>query len=149
MLYDPHVLTISYGTPLYDASVALRDLVLRKPLGIRFAPYQFREEWKQLHLVYLAPGINEVVGVLVLSPLDRHRVKMRQVAVHPDFQGQGIGQYLVLFSEKYAKYMGFKEVVLHARMSAVEFYKKIGYSQDGDVFEEVGLLHVRMQKSFV
>lgn len=40
-------------------------------------------------------------------------------------------------------------MVLHARDSALDFYLSLGYSIVGDPFEEVGIPHHRMEKSFV
>jgi predicted GNAT family N-acyltransferase len=37
-------------------------------------------------------------------------------------------------------------VVLHARETAVSFYKKLGYTKEGNVFEEVGIPHWKMTK---
>jgi predicted GNAT family N-acyltransferase len=45
--------------------------------------------------------------------------------------------------------MGKQKMVLHARDSALDFYLSLGYNIVGDQFEEVGISHHRMEKSFV
>ena len=35
---------------------------------------------------------------------------------------------------------------MHARMTAVGFYAKLGYTRVGDGFTEVGIPHVKMEK---
>jgi predicted GNAT family N-acyltransferase len=35
---------------------------------------------------------------------------------------------------------------MHARMTAVGFYTKLGYAKVGHEFREVGIPHVRMEK---
>ena len=57
-----------------------------------------------------------------------------------------------LYHHKLAKKaieMGKKKMILHARDSALDFYVSLGYSIVGDQFEEVGIPHHLMEKSFV
>ena len=75
-------------------------------------------------------------------------VQMRQVAVVPDLQGQGIGVAIVERSETLSRQMGFRRMVLHARETAVPFYEKLGYSRIGEGFAEVTISHWAMEKKF-
>jgi predicted GNAT family N-acyltransferase len=56
---------------------------------------------------------------------------------------------MVLLSDAKAIEMGKEKMILHARDSALDFYLSLGYSIVGDQFEEVGIPHHRMEKSFV
>jgi GNAT superfamily N-acetyltransferase len=71
---------------------------------------------------------------------------MRQVAVLPQLQGQGIGTMLVQYSENLARQAGFQRMILHARETAVPFYEKLGYARVGNLFEEVTIRHWKMEK---
>jgi predicted GNAT family N-acyltransferase len=135
---------IEFATPLYDESIRLRDLLLRKPLNMEFTIKQLAEEWNQFHLA--AVDDNELKGILVLKPLDKKRVKMRQVAVKPTCQKQGIGAKMVNESEKIAKEKGFNKMELSARKIAIPFYEKLNYKIEGDEFLEVGIPHFKMVK---
>lgn len=137
---------IQFATPRYSAIVQLRDLVLRKPLGLEFAVEDFAEEYKSYHLGCY-DGNHNLLGCLVLKPLSNEVVKMRQVAVSPEFQKKGIGKFLVESSEIVAKTEGFKEVVLSARIVAVPFYDKLFYQKQGDIYTEVGIDHQKMHKT--
>ena len=44
---------------------------------------------------------------------------------------------------------GKQKMILHARDSAMDFYLSLGYIVVGDSFEEVGIPHHKMEKSFV
>ena len=48
--------------------------------------------------------------------------------------------------EEHLRSQGFRNLVLHARASAVEFYEKLGYAVIGDEFIDVTIAHVRMAK---
>ena len=71
---------------------------------------------------------------------------MTQVAVDTRYQGEGIGRDLVKYAEKRAKASGFSKIIMHAMLSVVNFYEKIGYSQEGDIFEENGITFAKMVK---
>jgi len=49
-------------------------------------------------------------------------------------------------SEKFAVVKGFEKIELHARDTAVDFYKKSGYIPEGNIFKEVGIDHLSMYK---
>jgi len=42
--------------------------------------------------------------------------------------------------------MGYREIVLHARESAVRFYESVGYVAEGEAFTEVTIPHRKMVK---
>lgn len=139
------ILPIAFASPEYDEAVALRTEVLRKPLGLEFSVEQLSKEWADIHLAAF-DGVGKIVGILLLTPLDDSRVKMRQVAVDIALQKKGVGAAMVKRSEELAREMGFKKIELHAREVAVPFYLKLDYTIVGDIFEEVGIPHFKMEK---
>ena len=135
-----------FGSPTYDESVRLRYLVLRKPLGLDYTEDQLVEEWEQIHLGLFLSS-DELIGCLLLKETDPSTIKMRQVAIHPNYQRMGLGARLVEFSERLGASRGYKEFTLHARQEAVPFYLKLGYRITSEIFEEVGIPHLAMVKS--
>lgn len=146
MMHGFTVVPIEFATPEYDESVALRFKVLRKPLGLEYAPEQLAAEWSDIHLAAFDRE-GKIVGILLLTPLDGQEMKMRQVAVAPDLQGKGVGALLVAVSEETAKSLGFNKITLHAREAAVPFYLRLGYQTQGDRFVEVTIPHFKMEKA--
>ena len=136
---------IDFGTPQYGELVSLRDLVLRKPLGLEFNADDLAEEYSSIHLGCYNDH-DELLACLVLKPINNEEVKMRQVAVFPNIQKQGTGTFLVHSSEVISKAKGYKKMVLSARLPAVPFYERMEYYIDGDVYHEVGIDHLKMWK---
>lgn len=136
---------VSHGTPAYEATVALRTEVLRRPLGLAFTAEELAREDADHHLVCHDDGA--LVACLVVTPRTADDAKVRQVAVAPSLQGQGVGAALSRFAEDFARQRGFKSITLHARATAVGFYEKLGYQRVGEPFEEVTLPHWKMQKT--
>ncbi len=137
---------IEWGSVKYNQSLALRYEVLRKPLGMIFDPSIFIDEKVDLHLV--ANHGDWLVGCMILTEAGND-LKMRQVAVANKYRRCRIGARMVALAEAKAIEMGKQKMVLHARDSALDFYLSLGYSIVGDQFEEVGIPHQRMEKSFV
>ena len=140
-----YVLPVEFGTPEFDSTVRLRDKILRKPLNLEFTVDQISDEHDQTHLACYNERV-EIVGCLVLKKVNKTNIKMRQVAVDDDSQGEGVGTRLVEAGEVYAKENGFKVMELHARDVAIPFYQKLKYKKVGKQFEEVGIKHYRMEK---
>lgn len=136
---------IEFATPQFDVALRLRDLVLRQPLDMQFYPEDIAQEYDSMHLACF-DNSNTMIGIMVLKPISESVVKMRQVAVDPLKQGQGVGTFMAKSAEVLAKNSGYNQLVLHARKSAVSFYEKLNYAVIGDQFEEVGIPHFKMEK---
>lgn len=128
----------------YQQELELRNLVLRRPLGLNLYAENLENEVDDWHLgLWDGPKLQ---AVLVLTPLADHGVKMRQVAVQPLQQGLGLGRQLVTFAEVFARQRGFQKMELHARKEVVPFYQKLGYHAVGEEFIEVSIPHLKMEK---
>jgi predicted GNAT family N-acyltransferase len=73
-------------------------------------------------------------------------VKIGRMAVLPDLRTHGIGREILLFLMRIARERGYRHAILHAQMTAEGFYLKNGYTPVGEVFEEAGIAHRRMER---
>lgn len=135
---------IDYGTPDYNNMVKLRDDILRRPLGLSFAPADLEKE--RDNLMVAAYEDDKMLGCCMLVEEDPQTVRLRQMAVLNDLQGKGIGKALIQFAENLARDHGYQKMTMHARKNAVGFYEKMGYKVSGSEFEEVTLPHFVMEK---
>jgi ribosomal protein S18 acetylase RimI-like enzyme len=136
---------IVFGTDEYRLECGLRNDVLRKPLGLSLTVEELAREKDQLHFGLFEPDDNLVACVVVikLSPTD---ARIRQMAVSPIHQRRGLGKRLMTELETDLQSRGFANLALHARASAVGFYKTLGYTIIGDEFMDVTVPHFRMVK---
>jgi len=135
---------IEHGSRAYWDCVALRDEILRIPLGLKLSREDLEAEGDSHHLAGYVE--NRLVACLVLKPLGEGKVRLRQMAVAKSSQRKGIGSALMKFAESHARRLGYSEIIMHARESAVPFYEKLGYAVEGERFTEVTLPHFVMQK---
>lgn len=135
---------VDHGTSEYETLVALRQEVLRTPLGLFFTKDELEKEKEHIHIIAL---LNDEMIATAGLVIESNSCKMRQVAVSKKFQGQGLGSLLMNFCEKYAKEKGIPSIYCHARHHVVPFYEKNGYVCEGDDFNEVGIIHTKMRKN--
>lgn len=129
----------------YWQSLTLRDEVLRKPLNMLFDPAELEKESSDFHVVGFHKGL--VLACCILSKVEQGTaLKMRQVAVCPSLQRNGLGRQMVEYCESLTVELGAQRIVLNARESALPFYLALGYEVVGEEFTEVGLPHRRMWK---
>jgi GNAT superfamily N-acetyltransferase len=135
---------ISAQSPEYAELWRLRDEVLRKPIGLSLANDDLSRDL--VDTIFIARHQANVIGCVLLHPLEAGVAQLRAMAVYPEWQGKGIGRLLVMAFEKYAFEYGYSKIILHARKVALGFYSGLGYTAYGDEFREVGIPHFMMEK---
>jgi predicted GNAT family N-acyltransferase len=138
------LMQIEHGSNEYNKMVQLRHNILRKPLGLNFAPQDLAAEKNDILVGAFEDG--KILGCCVLTAEPPDAVRLRQMAVAARSQGKGIGHSVLRFAETLARDRGFKALTMHARDSAMGFYQKHGYKVVGERFMEVGIPHCRMAK---
>lgn len=136
---------VPYGGPHYHAAVALRQHVLRSPLGLTYTPEALAADEPDRQFVGMLD--EKLVGCVMLHRVDSAIAKLRQFAVAPNLQGSGIGSRLLALFEREAAAAGYATIRLSARATAVNFYRKHGYATEGDGYTQVGLPHIGMVKT--
>ncbi len=71
-------------------------------------------------------------------------VKVGRMAVKRVMRGAGVGREVLFALMDAARKRGEHEVVLHAQRSAETFYARLGYTVNGEPFEEAGIPHIEM-----
>lgn len=136
---------VPFGSAEHDQLIALRDAVLRRPLGLALSSADLQAERDSFHLGCWCDG--HLVACVVLKPLGAGRMRLRQMAVAEAFERRGFGAQMVREAEAFARQQGCDEFILHARQTAAGFYRKLGYVSEGEPFTEIGLPHVLMRRS--
>ena len=95
------------------------------------------------HLAAILDG--EVVGTLRMLQHEG-AAKIGRVAVRARSRRTGIASALMERAAAIALKRGFAEIVLHAQLGVTGFYRRLGYIEEGDVFDEAGIPHVAMRK---
>jgi predicted GNAT family N-acyltransferase len=136
-----YILHLSPGSDLTDAYF-VRTKVFQIEQGI--AP---EDEFDELdatceHLVAYDGG--SPMGTARYHLQDDGSAKVQRVAVLASQRGKKIGQKLMREIEHVAWRQGAPMLVLDSQLSAAGFYEALGFAREGDVFDDVGIPHVKM-----
>lgn len=80
-------------------------------------------------VVWLLARESGVVGVLVMMP-ENDALFLENIAVHPDYQGRGLGRLLMAYVEQAAHKQGLGEIQLYTNEAMTEnlaFYTRLGF----------------------
>jgi predicted GNAT family N-acyltransferase len=95
------------------------------------------------HLVAIRD--HKVVGTLRMLE-HGGTAKVGRVAVRAALRRTGIGARLMDRAAAIALERGFAEIVLHAQVAVAGFYRRLGYIEEGEPFDEAGIPHIAMRK---
>ncbi|MFI3241407.1 MAG: GNAT family N-acetyltransferase [Alphaproteobacteria bacterium] len=140
------IIDIEFGSSRYEELVNMRYKVLMQPLGLKFLDMHRELEANYLHVGMIEDLDDCLIGGVMLAPSGNESIRMLQVAVDNKYQGEGLGKKIISFAENKARDAGYKHIFMNAMLSVVDFYEKLGYKKDGDVFEDKGITFLKMSK---
>lgn len=141
---DPKIVKTSFNGPLGERIVRLRYAVFVDEQNV---PVEEEIDKYDEDAVHLAALDNDcVIGTLRIVALDR-AARIGRLAVDKARRNNGIGLALMLAALEHTREAGFEQVILDAQVSATSFYEKLGFSAEGDVFDDCGIPHIRMVRA--
>ncbi|MEM9015513.1 MAG: GNAT family N-acetyltransferase [Verrucomicrobiota bacterium] len=141
-----YLVWIETDDPRFPGWVAIRQEILRDPLGLEYSPEDLLAERDDSHLLFF-DGPNLLGGLIVRPTSENETWKIRQVAVAESTQGRGIGRILMNEAMRRAQEVGISRLLLHAREDVIGFYEVLGFKVEGEPFNEVSIPHRRMSLS--
>jgi predicted GNAT family N-acyltransferase len=91
-------------------------------------------------------GYGRCVGTGRLVRIDSRTCQIGRMATAPDHRKHGVGAAVLENLERMARLRGLAEIVLHAQLPAVQFFRNRGYVSEGEPFLVEGIQHVLMRK---
>lgn len=119
-----------------------RWLVLRSPLGMQRGTEKDKYEDSAFHLVTVCD--NQIIGSARLRLLSLDIGSIAYVAVLPEFRNQGIGTKLMEKLIETASEKNLHTLRLMARISAINFYARLGFVREGEFFDYLDIPHIFM-----
>jgi predicted GNAT family N-acyltransferase len=121
------IITEPQTTEQFEAYYLTRFETLRKPWNQPPGSEKDNQENNSIHIMAVKEN-DEVTGVCRLQFNSASEAQLRYMGVKENAQGLGIGRQLIEYAELKAREKGANKMILHARESALDFYKKCGYS---------------------
>ena len=132
-------------------ALAIREVVFIEEQHVPEGIERDTEDAKAFHVIAIRGGHAIGTGRLVMlpsAPKDETGLwaQVGRMAVLQSHRKEKVGSKLLRALEEEAGRRGCSGIVLHAQLSAMDFYKKQGYLPHGAVFEEAGMPHLEMHK---
>lgn len=125
-----------------QAAAALRQQVFVVEQGVPAELELDEMDAQSLHAVAYQDGVPVATGRLLP---DGHIGRM---AVRQDARRAGTGSLVLCALMDEARRRGDRDVVLHAQLSARDFYVRHGFEPEGEVFMDAGIEHIAMRRRF-
>jgi predicted GNAT family N-acyltransferase len=88
----------------------------------------------------------KVIGSARVQFLAGNQAKLERMAVLKRYRRKGIGKEILLFLDTVWKDKRVQQVIIHAQLEVVPFYKLCGFDELGSPFREAGIKHIKMSK---
>ena len=75
-------------------------------------------------------------------------IKLERMAILKKFRTKNYGKNCLLQIKKYYSTKNFSRIILDSIYSVSGFYKKCGFIEEGEIFQRVGIDHIRMSLTF-
>ncbi|GEM_PF-859687 len=123
----------------------IREQALESAYNITIAETDLADDSTTIQFVI--KDAENIIGSMGLKPAKSDGVwHINHIAVDPAYQGQNINGFLIRYCEGYARTKNGLKISHIARMSAIGFYEKIGFSTIGEEFYKYGASHVQIEK---
>jgi predicted GNAT family N-acyltransferase len=133
------------------SALAIREIVFIEEQSVPESLERDADDAQAFHVLAMEKG--HAIGTGRLVTMDKPPEgeagtwgRVGRMAVLQAHRKGGIGSRLLGALEAEAKRRGFTGILLHAQVSAMEFYKRHGYVAHGAIFEEAGMPHLEMKK---
>ena len=132
-------------------ALAIREIVFIEEQSVPESLERDAEDATAWHVLALMGGHAIGTGRLVELPQAPEGEKGRwgrvgRMAVLGAYRKTGVGKKLLDALEAEARERKLVGIMLHAQLTAMDFYKHHGYEPHGAVFEEAGMPHLEMKK---
>ena len=85
----------------------------------------------------------------IVPPVNDGPAHIGRMALLPEWRGKGVGSAIMGHLLEYARSQRYARIELNAQTQAMEFYRRFGFAEVGEMFMDAGIPHIRMQLQLV
>lgn len=144
VIMDSLVIKVANFSLDFPSIQQIRYLVFQVEQGVS-ADLEFDgKDETATHLLAYLDG--QPVGTTRIRRLNDQTAKVERVAVIKTARGAGIGKRLMVDAIAFLQNANVAEVQIHAQEAVRDFYQRLGFEPEGEIFVEAGIPHVKMKK---
>ncbi|MBO3461248.1 GNAT family N-acetyltransferase [Aetokthonos hydrillicola Thurmond2011] len=141
---DNVVIKIATSPEELRAIRIIRESVFQKEQGVD--PASDFDGLDEICQQLIACTSSEYIGTARIRYLNDKTAKIERLAVLPIARGHNIGKQIMEKALKIIADRDISQVELHAQEYIKSLHEKLGFQEQGEIFEEAGIRHVRMIK---
>ena len=139
-----HLLKLNFNDNNFSIIRNVRKNVFADELGISKSKL-FDEYDETCDHFILFDGKNVVGSVRFM--LYEKTIKLERMAILQEYRKNSYGKNSILQLREFYNSLGYAQIFLDSIYSVRGFYKKCGFLEQGEIFQRVGIKHVRMSLS--
>ena len=136
-----HLLKLNFNDPDFSVIEDIRRIVFTDEIGILESEL-FDDYDKTSDHFILFNGAN-IVGSVRIIIIDQ-QLKLERMAILKKFRSKNYGKDCILQLREYYLNQGYSKIILDSIYSVRGFYKKCNFIEEGEIFQRVGIDHIRM-----
>jgi predicted GNAT family N-acyltransferase len=142
-LIDPLSMKVVAFSEAMDAIQTIRQTVFQQEQGVDPTIDFDGLDDQSVHI--LAFWQELPIGTARIRYLTEDVAKIERVAVLSSFRGMRIGKQIMECAIAFLNNKKVSVIKINAQIQAKAFYEKLGFYQQGEEFEEAGIVHVEMK----
>ena len=140
-MVETNLLKLNFNDKEFSHVRDIRESVFYDGLGIsKQKLFDKNDESCDHFLIFDGQKIVGSVRILSMEKI----VKLERMAILKNFRTKNHGRNCIFQLKEYYSAHGFSQIILDSIYSVREFYKKCGFIEEGNVFQRVGIDHIRM-----
>ena len=136
-----HLLKLSFNDNDFSIIKHIRKIVFADELGI--SKSELFDECDKFCDHFIIFDEKNIVGSVRFVSLGK-TIKLERMAILQEFRRKNYGKNSILQLKEFYNAQGYTQITLDSIYTVRDFYKKCGFLEKGDIFQRVGIDHIRM-----
>ena len=136
-----HLLKLNFNDNGFSIIRHIRKIVFTNEMGISESElFDECDEFCDHFIIF--DGKNAVGSVRFVS--FGKMIKLERMAILQEFRRKNYGTNSILQLKEFYNALGYTQMILDSIYAVRDFYKKCGFLEEGEIFQRVGIDHIRM-----
>ena len=136
-----NILKLNFNDVDFSHIRNIRKLVFSTELGISESELFDKHDETCDH--FLRFDGKKIVGSVRIRSMNTS-IRLERMAILKEFRTKNYGKNCILQIKEYYSTKNFSRIILDSIYSVSGFYKKCGFIEEGEIFQRVGIDHIRM-----
>jgi len=144
-MIEINILKLNFNDVDFSHIRNIRKSVFSTELGI--SESELFDKYDETCDHFLIFNGEKIVGSVRIRSMDA-TIKLERMAILKEYRTKNYGKRCILQIKQYYSTKNFSQIILDSIYSVRGFYKKCGFIEEGEIFQRVGIDHIRMSLTF-